>query len=216
MDQIKVIIVEDHELFRVGIQSAIEKECPDIFIVGEAKSGEELFGLLKITTADVILLDIMFPDMNGFEIARRLKAEYPAMKILAFSADNSTSTIEEMLCIGVEGFISKLNSNSKMLAEAIQTVAQGFEYFGSDISDIISQIYIAKKKTTKVSSEFSEQEKRIITYCHEGLSAKMIANRLGVAVSTVVWHKSNIFKKLGINNSHEMVRYAMKNGIIEN
>jgi len=92
---------------------------------------------------------------------------------------------------------------------------QGFDYFGTDISAIICRIYVAKKKTTKITSEFTEQEKRIIELCHEGLSAKLIADRLGITTRTADWHKSNIFSKLGINSTLEMVQFAVKNGIIE-
>jgi DNA-binding NarL/FixJ family response regulator len=211
---IKTIIVDDHELFRLGVRTVIESRYPDIAIVGEARTGAEFYAILKTTPADVVLLDIGLPDMNGFDIARRLKTEYPDLKILAISAENSASTIDKMLSIGIEGFISKLNGSPDTLAEAIRSIMQGVEYFGSDISNIIRQIYIAKKRTTKVSSEFSDQEKRIIECSHEGLPVKLIADRLGISAKTVNWHKSNIFRKLGINNSLEMVRFAVENGII--
>ncbi|MDR2586225.1 MAG: response regulator transcription factor [Prevotellaceae bacterium] len=214
MQKITVIIVDDQELFRLGVRAAIESRHPDITIVGEAKCGADFFRLLENTTADLVLLDIILPDTNGIEIAKRLKTEYPALKILALSAENSASTVEKMLEIGVEGFISKLNSNPDILAQAIRSVKQGFEYFGRDISDIISRIYIAKKRTVEVSSEFSEQEQRIIEGCSQGLPAKLIADRLNISARTVDWHKSNIFRKLGINSSLEMVRFALKNGII--
>ena len=215
MSIVKVIIVDDHELFRLGLKTAIESRHPDICIVGEAGLGADFFALLKNNVvADVILLDIMLPDMNGFQIARRLKTEYPNLKILIISAENTSSVIQEMLDIGVEGFISKFNSSPDMLVEAIRSIMQGFEYFGRDISDIINRIYIAKKKTTQVSAEFSEQEKHIIEYSQQGLSAKMIADRLNISTRTVDWHKSNIFRKLGINSSLEMVRFAVQNGII--
>ena len=214
MKKINVIIVDDHELFRLGVRMAIESYHPDIVIVGEAKSGADFYRLLETTVADIVLLDIMLPDTSGIEIARRLKTERPDMKILAISAENSTSVVEEMLQIGIEGFISKLNSHPDILAEAIRSIMQGFEYFGKDISDVISRIYVAKKRTTEVSGEFSEQERRIIEYCHEGLPAKLIADRLGITTRTVDWHKSNIFRKLNINSTLEMVRFGLKNGII--
>ncbi|MDR2972443.1 MAG: response regulator transcription factor [Bacteroidales bacterium] len=210
----KIIIVDDHELFLLGLRTAITNRHPDIEIVGEAQSGTVFFSLLKTTTADLVLLDIMLPDMSGIEIARRLKIEYPKIKILAISAEKSAATIEEMLKIGIEGFISKLNSNPDILAVAVNTIMQGGEYFGSDISEIIHRIYIAKKKTTEVTSEFSHKERQIIECCHEGMSSKQIADKLFISVRTVDWHKYNIFRKLGINSSLEMVRYAMKNGIL--
>jgi len=214
MSQIKIIIVDDHELFRLGVRTVIESRHPDIAIVGEAKSGTEFYALLKTTPVDIVLLDIALLDMSGIDIARYLKAEYPDVKIIVISVEISTSVIDKMLDIGIEGFISKFTGGSDVLAEAIRSVMQGSEYFGSDISNIIRQIYIAKKKTTKVSAEFSEQEKRIIECSHEGLPAKLIAARLGISIKTVNWYKSNIFRKLGINNSLEMVRFAVKNGII--
>ena len=214
MSQIKIIIVDDHELFRLGVRTVIESRHPDIAIVGEAKSGTEFYALLKTTPVDIVLLDIALLDMSGIDIARYLKAEYPDVKIIVISVEISTSVIDKMLDIGIEGFISKFTGGPDVLAEAIRSVMQGSEYFGSDISNIIRQIYIAKKKTTKVSAEFSEQEKRIIECSHEGLPAKLIAARLGISIKTVNWYKSNIFRKLGINNSLEMVRFAVKNGII--
>ena len=214
MQKINVILVDDHELFRLGVQTAIKNRHPDIVITGEAGLGAEFFGLLKTTPVDLVLLDIALPDMSGIEIARRLKKDYPNVKILVISAENSTETVEEMVHIGIEGFVSKLNSNPDILAQAIRTIMQGLEYFGRDISDIIHRIYIAKKRTNQVSSEFSDQEKQIIKFCCDGLPAKLVADRLGISTRTVDWHKSNIFRKLGINSTLEMVRYAIKNGII--
>jgi len=214
MSQIKIIIVDDHELFRLGVRTVIENRHPDIAIVGEAKSGTEFYALLKTTPVDIVLLDVALLDMSGIDIACYLKTAYPDVKILVISVEISTSVIDKMLDIGVDGFISKFSGSPDILAEAIRSVMQGAEYFGSDISNIIRQIYIAKKKTTKVSAEFSEQEKRIIECSHEGLPAKLIAHRLGISIKTVNWHKSNIFRKLGIKNSLEMVRFAIKHGII--
>ena len=212
---INIIIVDDHELYRFGIRASIEsRHSTEFRVVAEVGSGYELFAFLKTISADVVLLDIMLPDMSGIEIARRLKTEYPDLKILTISADNSLETVETMLEIGINGFVSKLNSNADTLAEAIRSVMQDLDYFGKDISDIIYKIYVAKKNTTEITSEFSEQEKRVIDLCHEGLPAKLIADRLNISTRTVDWHKSNIFRKLGINSTLEMVQFAVKKGII--
>jgi DNA-binding NarL/FixJ family response regulator len=212
---VNVIIVDDHELFRLGITTAIAKRYPDIRIVGESETGAGLFNLLKVVTADIILLDIMLPDISGIEIARYLKRERPEIKILAVSADNTTSVVQEMLEIGIEGFISKRAGGVDTLVEAIHSIMSGLEYFGKDISDIIFRVYFAKKKTVEVSSDFTEQEKRIIELCHQGLPGKLVADRLGISTRTVDKHKNNIFRKLGINSTLEMVSYAVKNGIID-
>ena len=156
----------------------------------------------------------MLPDISGVDIARLMKTYYPDVKILAVSAENSIETVQEMLHIGIEGFVSKVNTKPDTLAEAIRSVELGLGYIGKDISEIINRIYVAKKETTQITSEFSEYEKRIIECCIKGLSGKLIANRLCISLRTVDWHKSNIFRKLGINSTLEMVQFALKNGII--
>ena len=212
--KIRVIIVDDHTLFRMGLKTMLQSDDSKIEVVGEAECGTELFAVLKTTQADLILLDINLPDISGAEIARRLRGEYPDIKILAISAENSTKTVEDMLDAGINGFISKQKSDAHELSQAIQDVMQGLEYFGKDISTLIYYIYVAKKKTIEITPEFTEREKDIILLCSEGLLYKEIADRLGISFHTVNTHKKNIFLKLGINNTMEMVRYALKTGII--
>jgi len=214
MQKINVIIVDDHDFFRLGIKATIATNHPDIAIVAEAKCGAEFFALLKTTAVELVLLDIRLPDMSGIEIVRRLRKESPQVKILVISGEATASNVEQLLDIGIEGFISKFDSNMDTFAEAIRSVMQGLEYYGKDISQIISQIYFAKKKTAQITPEFSEQEKRIIECCHEGLTGKQIADRINIAYKTMEWHKSNIFRKLGIHSTVELVRFAVKYGII--
>ena len=213
--KINVIIVDDHELFRLGLRTAIENRHPDLHIVGEVETATGLFALLATTGADIVLLDIILPDMSGIDVARRLKNERPEIKILAISNENTSSTAQAMLDVGIEGFISKRQGGVEVFAEAIRSIMQGVDYFGKDIAEIIYRIYVSKRKTTEVSDEFTPQEKRIIELCREGLPGKLIADRLCISLRTVDNHKQNIFRKLGINSTAEMVRYALKKGIIE-
>jgi two-component system response regulator NreC len=214
MEKIKIIVVDDHNLFRMMLKSTFQADYPDICIVGEAENGGELFRVLSSTPADLVLLDINLPDIWGVEIARRLRGEYPAVKILAVSAENTSETIQAMLEAGIDGFISKQRGDANELALAIRTVMNGMEYFGRDISAIIFDVYVAKKKTSVISAEFTEREREIILLCRDGLMCKEIADRLGISFHTVNNHKKNIFQKLGINTTMEMVQYALKKGII--
>jgi len=211
---ITAILVDDHELFRLGIKMAMTSRHPDINIAGEAETGEEFFRLIETTTADIVLLDIMLPDMNGIDIAKRLKKEKPDIKILVISSENTAEVTHAMLAIGVDGFISKRMGGVDVLADAIRSIMSGFEYFGKDISEIIYRIYVAKKETTEVTPEFSDQEKKIIELCRDGLLSKQIADKIGLSTRTVENHKTNIFRKLGINSTVEMVQFATKKGII--
>jgi DNA-binding NarL/FixJ family response regulator len=212
---INAIIVDDHELFRLGVINAIKNNYPDINIVAEAETGAEFFALLKVKEVDIVLLDIMLPDTTGIEIARKMREEYPQIKILAISAENSLGIINQMISIGIDGFITKRTGGVATLVSAIHSIMSGFDFFGKDISEILHWAYVAEKKQTTVTHEFTGQEKKIIELCHQRLQAKEIADRLGISPRTVSAHKNNIFAKLGINNTYEMVQYAVKNGIIQ-
>jgi DNA-binding NarL/FixJ family response regulator len=216
MQKISTIIVDDHALFRIGVRATLETRYPNIAIVGEAASGAELFALLKTVAAEVVLLDILLPDMSGIEIARRLKTDHPEIKVLVITSEASLFNVEEAVNIGINGFISKFDTTPDTLAEAIHSVAQGLEYYGTDISQIISQIYLSKKKMPQITAEFSEQERRIIECCHKGLSGKQIADKLFISYKTMEWHKTNIFRKLDIHSTVELIHYVVKNGIVRN
>ena len=211
---IQIIVVDDHRLFRIGLQATFEKHHDDIRIVGEAESGEELFRLLVSTPAELVLLDVNLPDMWGVEVARRLRREYPALKVLAVSGENAAGTIEAMIEAGIDGFVGKRYADANELATAIRTVMGGVEYFGRDIAPIIYDLYVAKKKSDVITPEFTPRERDIILACRDGLLVKEIAERLGISVNTVSSHKKSIFQKLGINNTVEMVQYALKHGIV--
>jgi DNA-binding NarL/FixJ family response regulator len=196
------------------LKAAFQAEYPDIVITGEADCGKALFAMLPATPVDVVLLDINLPDMGGADIARRLRRDYPNIKILAVSGENASATVQSMLEAGIDGFVSKQKSNINELVEAIRTVMNGLEYFGRDVAAIIFDVYVAKKKTSIVSGEFTDREREIIHLCRDGLMCKEIADRLNISAHTVNNHKRHIFQKLGINNTMEMVQYALKNGII--
>ena len=212
---INLIIVDDHELFRLGIKAMLSHE-EDIKIVGEAGNGRELFNLLATTVADIVLLDIIMPGMNGVEIARLLRKEYPALKILVLSSENSQEVLTDMMEAGIDGFISKQRSEGENeLAEAIRSIMLGFDYFGKDIASILYRIYVSIRKQTEATTEFTPREKEIIALCRQGLLSKQIADLLCISSRTVDKHKDNIFEKLGIRSMKEVVKYAMEHGIIE-
>lgn len=210
-DKIRVILVDDHQLFRLGLRGAIETPGSEIEIVGEAGSGKEFFELLPTVKSDIVLLDISLPDISGIDIAKRLHTENPELKILVLSAETGEDTIVQLTQTGINGFVSK-SVPVEELHRAIEYVADGAEYYGRDISKLIHYIHVARENG---KNDFTTRENDIIAMCAEGLSAKEIADKLNIGLSTVNTHKNNIFKKLGINNSVELVRYALKKGIIK-
>ncbi len=207
---IRIIIVEDHYLFRAGITSVLSSVKDKYDVVGEASTVAEFDALYEKTDADLLLLDIRLPDGNGIDIARKLSEQKSALKILVLSAENDPSTITNLLEAGINGFISK-NAPSQELFTAIDYIMEDGDYFGKDISKLIRDIRVAKKSAKE---PFTDRENEIIALCSEGLTAKEIAEKMHINVATVNTHKNNIFKKLGINNSVELVIYAIKTGII--
>ena len=207
-----IVIVDDHVLFRLGIKGSLIGT--DIKVVGEAGSAKELFNLLPAVKPDVILLDIILPDLSGIEIAQRLQKEYPDLKILILSSECNMEVVSKLINTNIDGFVSKVQCNTETLTCAIDTICNGFQYFGKDIAQLIHAIYIAKKNNREIVKEFTERELEIIKLCHKGLLSKQIAQELNISTRTVDTHKQNIFKKMGITRTYDMVLYALNNGII--
>ena len=209
---VRIILVEDHPLSRMGLKMSLSSQPERFQVVAEAGSAAEFHYLMdRGIQADVLVLDIILPDGTGIDIARKLRAEGHPIHILVLSAENDEQTILQLLEIGIDGFVSKM-IDPRELMTAIEFVADGAEYYGKDISKLIRDIHTSRKDRS--DSAFTEREREIITLCSEGLSAKEIAAKLFISTDTVNAHKYNIFKKLGISNSVELVRYALRNGII--
>lgn len=211
-DGIKVIILDDHLLFRIGLRSLLDNSNGRVKVVMEAASGEEFFSNIESCQADVLLLDISLDGISGVEVAKRLREQKTTLKILVLSAESRQETVSKLMETGIEGFISK-NSSKEELLTAIEYVADGAEYFGRDVARIIHCVRIAKQNVK--DTNFTPRELEMVTLCSKGLTAREIAQHLNISLKTVMAHKYNIFKKLGINNSVELVKFAVKNGIIE-
>ncbi len=229
-NKLSAIIVDDHTLYREGIRSVIQKMTNSpIKIVDEAGSGAEFFlHLSEEALPDLVLLDIILPDMSGVEIARRLKTEYPQIKIIMLSSEVSEELISEVIEIGVEGYLSKL-ANKEDLEAAITTVIGGSQFIGRNVAKMMYDIYLnrqhqhsqsATKKTWfgKSSKEghdavFTEREKEIIRLLCDGLQIKEVADKLNISPRTVETHKSKILAKLGFSRLTDLIKYAIKEGL---
>ena len=208
-DTIRLMLVDDHPLMLLGISSMLDGKA-DIQVVGTAGNGQEALTKARELNPDVMMLDIVMPGMDGVELARQMRAELPDVRLLVLSSDTSLATLEPLLGIGIDGFLPK-SSESAVMVEAVRSVAAGYEYFGTDIARLIKRISLAKKAS---ESLFTPRELDVIRLSAQGLQYKEIAGRLGIKYLTVVTIKNNIFRKLGINNTVELVVYALKKGLI--
>lgn len=209
-ESIDIILVEDHPLFRMGIKAALTANSDAIRIIGEADTGKSFYSLMVMLNPSLVLLDIRLPDTGGVEIATWLRQRYPQVKILVLSSETNENTIVELVSVGIDGFISKQEPTSELIL-AIESVMSGIAYFGKDVSKIIHDISIAKG-TSPV--QFTDRELEIIKLCAEETTGRKIAERLNISCRTVETHKANIFQKLGINSTVELIRYAVQTGII--
>lgn len=201
-------MLEDHPLTRNGVKMAL---MPNYIIEMEASTAGEFFSLLVDRQIDLLLLDINLPDCSGVEVARRLRKERPEIKILVFSVDVSEDTINQLLNINVEGFISKLSDENTM-QEAVKTVLDGRQFYLEDAEKLERDILIAK--SAKPNATLTDREKAVLLACCKGMTEAEVADVLNISIRTVENHKQHIFRKWNINNTVEMFHYAIKSGII--
>ena len=218
MGKIKVILVDDHQIVRDGIKSLL-MGCIDIEVVAEAKDGIELFNILNNITPDIILLDISLPGMSGIEVSKRMRVDYPDIKILMLSMYTSEDFIFNALKAGVMGYLPK-NTTRDELLQAINSVAANVEYFSKSISDTILKSYVNTAKNGSVVSSDSldnltNREREILHYVVEGNNNTSIAKQLYISIRTVETHKSSIMRKLNLGNTVDLIKFAIKNKLIE-
>jgi len=204
-------ILDDHELIRVGVIGVLH-DTPHSVTISVA-CAEDLFAALEQgTPCDLLLLDILMPGTNGFEVAKRMRTEYPEIKIIVLSVDTKEYVITQLMQIGIDGFISK-NGPLEEVNMAIDTVNEGVPFYGRDLAVLMRDIVDAQLNK-KSSALLTKRELEIIEACCAGLLGKEIADKFHISLRAVNSHKTNIFNKLGISSSVEMVRFALEHGII--
>ena len=206
-----IAILDDHELIRVGLRSILSPTPHQITI--DVATADALFEQLQNgTPCDLILLDILMPGTNGVEVAQRLRAEYPEIKIIIVSMEAKEYTIIQLMQIGIDGFISK-NGPMEEVCAAINSVEEGVPYYGRDLALLVRDIVDARLDK-KSSALLTKRELEIIEACCSGMLGKEIADKFNISFRAVNSHKTNIFNKLGLSSSVEMVRFAIEHGII--
>jgi len=217
MDAIRIFLVEDHDLVRDGLK-ALLTSIPDISIIGEAANGKSLFEKLQIVQPDIIVLDISLPDISGIEITRRLRHDYPLIRVLILSMYTHEDFVTGAIRSGARGYLPK-NTSRDELVKAIYAIYRGEEFFGDTISKILLKSFIRTtaeqdEQEEKPAYSLSAREHEILKLFAEGFNNKEIGIRLNISVRTVETHKNHIMKKLGIRSPVEMVKFAIRNKII--
>lgn len=212
---IKVFIVEDHEMYVEGLALLLQKQ-PGIHIAGTASSGTVLLQQLPALEADILLLDVHLPDINEEELIKKIRAIKPAQKIIYLTLMRGTRYIHKLLRHNIQGYVLK-NAPFEELLRTIHTVYDGGTYFSKEIdvlsgNDFRSTLTLEEKKVENI---LSRREIEILTLICKEFSNLEIAGKLFLSVSTIETHRKNIIAKLGVNNTVGLVRFALKNKLID-
>lgn len=218
MKKIQVILVDDHQLIRDGIKSLLQ-DAQQIEVINEASSAAELFQLLKNQKPDILILDVSLPGMSGIEITKVIQKEYPSIRVMILSMYIGEDFVFNALKAGARGYLHK-NINSYELITAIEEIYKGNEYFSTQVSDIILKSFVKKAHTGVKQGEEKEEtltsrELEIIKLVAEGFSNPEIAEKLAISIRTVESHKTHIMQKLLLNTIADLVKFAIRNNIIE-
>lgn len=212
---IKVVLADDHAIVRDGVKSVLERKGKNMEVVAEISNGKDLVDYALKHDADVYVVDISMPVLNGIEAVQRIIKVKPDAKIVMLSMYDDRVSVEKSLKAGAKGFIVKV-STADEIVDAINEVAAGRFYLCSKVSKYIVQGFLGKSTSRKRDvTGLTPKEKEVLQLIAEGYSSKQIAKNFNLSLNTIHVHRNNIMKKLGIHKQAELVRYAIKEGIAQ-
>ncbi|HNV82295.1 MAG: response regulator transcription factor [Tenuifilaceae bacterium] len=215
MDEKTIIIVDDHRIVIDGLR-AILLGKPNFKILHELSSGKELIQVLNIQAPDLVILDVMLPDISGLELISIVKSRTNS-KVLMLTANTDEDTVCSAVQNGADGFLDK-NSSAEELIYAMEVVLDGEPYLGMNISTLIHKSYskiVNELRNDANKPKISDREAEVIKLLATGLSFKEIAIRLNISPRTVESHKNNILLKLDLKNTVDLLKYAFKHKLVE-
>ncbi|MFZ0978886.1 MAG: response regulator transcription factor [Candidatus Acidiferrales bacterium] len=217
MKTVRILIVDDHDLMRRGIKALLQSHA-GWEVVGEAHTGREAVTKAEELKPDVAILDISMPDLNGIEAARRIRKSAPNTEVLILSVHYSDQLIRDILEAGVRGYIVKSDSD-RDLAIAVETLANHKPFFTPRATEVILSNFNGARPGNdlpeSVRDRLTSREREIVQLLAEGKSSKEVASSLGISVKTAETHRANIMRKLQLHTVTDLVRYAVRNQIIE-
>ena len=211
---VRVLVVDDHLMVREGIRVSLEK-LSDIEVVAEAENGRMALKFFQECLPDVVLMDVVMPDMNGIEATRRIVSLYPGSRVLIFSGHSDVQLILGAMKAGARGFIMKSCCSIQELVRAIQAVAANDTYFSSPVTESILRDYMDlrdNESPTRVA-QISPREREILQLLAEGKNTKEIAFVLEVSTKTVDTHRKHIMSKLKVGSIAELTKFAIREGL---
>ena len=216
MKTVRILLADDHKVVRQGTR-ALLSTISEWEIVGETNNGREAVALTAELKPDIVILDITMPELNGLDAARQIKRTSPETEILIFTAQETEKLVHDVFDSGARSYIMKTDAADHLI-DAVRALSEHKHFFTSRISEIVFARCIQGKQALEGSSEnsrISDREREVVQLLGEGKSSKEIATILGISVRTVETHRAAIMKKLGLKSFSELIRYAVRNKIIE-
>jgi DNA-binding NarL/FixJ family response regulator len=208
----RIIIVDDHDAVRRGVKQLLETK-PYYQVVGETADGRSALELARQTRPDIAILDYSIPELNGFDLAHALKREFPRIEILVYTMHDREEIIMDVLRAGVRGFVLKSDTEKHLLA-ALDALSIHRSYFSGAISDALLNQFL-ESKPASLASSLTHREREIVQQVAEGRINKEIAQRLSISVKTVETHRASAMRKLKLRTTADLVRYAVRNQLIQ-
>jgi two-component system, NarL family, response regulator NreC len=214
MHPARILIADDHEVVREGIRALIEHE-PGWQVCGVAANGLEAVHMAKKMKPHVVVLDMSMPDLDGLEALREIKRALPSTEVVIFSAHHSEKVIEQLFEAGAKSYIQKSDAGRYLVA-AIKSLAEHKPFFTREISQILfAKFTDAPENTDGQQRTLTSREREVVRLLAKGTSNKEIAAILGISVRTAETHRAALMRKLGLDSLAGVVRYAIRNNIVE-
>ncbi|HLE84651.1 MAG TPA: response regulator transcription factor [Thermoanaerobaculia bacterium] len=212
---IRILIVDDHDLVREGIRTMLEQE-PGFEVVGEVGDGQEAIRRVRELTPDVVLMDVALPGgIGGLEATEAILSERPATRVIILTQYEQGEYIRRALKIGAQGYLLKRSASSQ-LKEAIRTVARGERYLHPVAAEELVELVTSGRSLDLEDYEsLTQRERQVLKLLAEGKTSRDIAKYLGVSLKTAMTHRSNLMAKLGMHSRAEVIKFAIRKGIIE-
>lgn len=214
MTAARILIADDHALLRRGLVAELS-QVPGWVVVAEVANGRAAVDSAAELKPDLVVLDLTMPELNGLEAARRILAADPNTRILILTAHESEQLVREVLSVGARGYVLKSDAG-RILVVALQALLEGGSFFTSSVARMVMDGYLRNEASEpSTAPTLSGREREIVQLLAEGNSNKDVARALNISVKTAETHRSNIMRKLGLGSLPELVRYAIRNNIIE-
>jgi two-component system, NarL family, response regulator NreC len=211
---ISIILADDHPVVRRGMQTLLEAE-PDFSVIGETGDGLESVRLVEKLQPDVLILDLMMPGLSGLEVLRIIRTRAPRTRVVVLSMHNNNAFVAEALKNGATGYVLK-GSDEENLIRAVQEAAAGRRFLSPPVTERVIDAYIEQATPTQLDPHetLTARERQVLQLAADGKTGAEIAGRLHISPRTVENHRASLMRKLGLKNQSELVRYALRRGLI--